>query len=115
MCQRIPHFFGWKGRPITKIEDMKGLKIRVIFLVAVSYALVSGALYRRLTSKDVAECFVTSCKTSAVVFMLLATAKVASFILVSYQFPQKVAQFFLQKTTSPDVFLVFTIVFLLMV
>jgi tripartite ATP-independent transporter DctM subunit len=83
--------------------------------VAVTYALIIGVfLTRRLRLRDIAECFLVSCKTSAVVFMLLATAKVVSWILTTHQVPQMVAQSFLQYTSSPQVFLVLAIVFLML-
>jgi len=46
--------------------------------------------------------------------MLLATAKVVSWILTTHQVPQMVAQSFLKYTSSPQVFLVLAIVFLLL-
>ena len=83
--------------------------------VAVAYALIVGVfLTRRLKLRDIAACFLTSCKTSSVVFLLLATAKVISWILTTNQVPQLVANFFLQYTSSPQVFLVMAIVFLLL-
>ena len=82
---------------------------------AVAYALVIGIFFtRRLGVRDIAECFLTSCKTSAVVFMLLATAKVISWILITNQVPQQVGQFFLNLTASPQIFLVLAISFLLL-
>ena len=82
--------------------------------VAVAYALVIGIFFtRRLGLRDIAECFLVSCKTSAVVFMLLATAKVISWILITNQVPQQVGTSFLQLTASPQVFLVMTVTFLL--
>jgi tripartite ATP-independent transporter DctM subunit len=82
--------------------------------VAVAYALVIGIFFtRRLGLRDIAECFLVSCKTSAVVFMLLATAKVISWILITNQVPQQVGTSFLQLTASPQVFLVLTVSFLL--
>ena len=82
---------------------------------AVAYALVIGIFFtRRLGLRDIAECFLTSCKTSAVVFMLLATAKVISWILITNQVPQQVGQFFLNLTASPQIFLVLAISFLLL-
>ena len=84
--------------------------------VAVSYAIIVGLFFTRtLRLRDISACFITSCRTSAVVFLLLATAKVVSYILVSQRVPQAVAGFFLQFTDSPLVFLVFTILFLLIV
>jgi TRAP-type C4-dicarboxylate transport system permease large subunit len=68
---------------------------------------------RQIGLKDIISCFLLSCRTSAVVFMLLATAKVISWILVTHQVPQMVADRFLHMTTSPQVFLVLCILFLL--
>ena len=83
--------------------------------VAVAYALVIGIFFtRKIGLRDIAECFLVSCKTSAVVFMLLATAKVISWILITNQVPQQVGQSFLQLTSSPYVFLILTVSFLLM-
>jgi C4-dicarboxylate transporter DctM subunit len=83
--------------------------------VAVSYAILIGVfLTRRLKLRDIAACLLSSCRTSAVVFLLLATAKVVSWILTTNQVPQMVAQSFLQYTSSPEVFLVLSIVFLLL-
>jgi tripartite ATP-independent transporter DctM subunit len=84
--------------------------------VAVAYAMVIGFFFtRKLRLKDVAECFLLSCRTSAVVFMLLATAKVVSWILTTHQVPQLVAKSFMQFTNSPLVFLLLTLVFLLLI
>lgn len=83
--------------------------------VAVTYAILIGVfLTRKLKLRDIGACFLTSCKTSAVVFLLLATAKVISWILTVNQVPQMVAQAFLQYTSSPQIFLVMAIVFLLL-
>lgn len=83
--------------------------------VAVSYAILVGVfLKRKLKLRDIADCLLSSCRTSAVVFLLLATAKVVSWILTTNQVPQRVAQSFLHYTNSPEVFLVVTIVFLLL-
>ena len=82
--------------------------------VAVAYALFIGIVVtREIRLKDIYDCFLSSCRTSAVVFMLLATAKVISWILVTNQVPQTVARTFLDMTTSPHVFLILTILFLL--
>ncbi len=83
--------------------------------VAVTYAIIIGVFFtRKLRLKDIFTCFIVSCRTSAVVFLLLATAKIISWILTAHQVPQMVAQSFLQYTSSPQVFLVMAIVFLLL-
>jgi tripartite ATP-independent transporter DctM subunit len=84
--------------------------------VAVAYALFIGIFFtRKLGLRDIADCFLVSCKTSAVVFMLLATAKVISWILITNQVPQNVAQSFMDLTASPLVFLVLAVTFLLLI
>ena len=83
--------------------------------VAVTYALFVGVMQRHLSPREIGACFISSCRTSAVVFLLLATAKVVSFVLVSYQVPQKVTELFLDFTSSPYVFLLLTISFLLII
>ncbi len=83
--------------------------------VAVTYALIIGIFFtRQIGLKDIAECFLTSCRTTAVVFMLLATAKIISWILTTNQVPQMVAQSFMQLTPSPQVFLFLSVLFLLL-
>lgn len=83
--------------------------------VAVAYALVIGIIVtRQIRLMDIFDCFLSSCRTSAVVFMLLATAKVISWILITHQVPQTVAKSFLHLTASPHIFLVLTVTFLLM-
>ncbi len=122
---------GFSFRTVSKrtVTAIPGLMVPLIILggiiggiftpteagaVAVAYALVIGIFFtRRLGLRDIAECFLVSCKTSAVVFMLLATAKVISWILITNQVPQQVGKSFLQLTASPQIFLVLTISFLL--
>jgi tripartite ATP-independent transporter DctM subunit len=84
--------------------------------VAVAYSMAVGFLItKKLRLKDVAQCFLLSCRTSAVVFMLLATAKVVSWILTTHQVPQMVASWFIQITSSPLVFILLCLVFLLLI
>ncbi len=123
--------FSFRSTAKRTIAAIPGLMVPIIILggiiggvftpteagaVAVTYALIIGVfLTRKLGLRDIAQCFLASCKMSAVVFMLLATAKVVSWILTSHQVPQMVAQSFLQYTSSPQVFLVLAIVFLLLI
>ena len=83
--------------------------------VAVTYSILIGVLLtRKIGVRDIIECFLSSCRTSAVVFMLLATAKVISWILVTHQVPQTVAASFLEMTNSPHLFLFLCVSFLLL-
>lgn len=123
--------FSWREVVTRAFAAIPGLMVPVIILggiiggiftpteagaVAVSYALVVGVFFtRKIRLKDIYDCFLLSCRTSAVVFMLLATAKVISWILVTNQVPQTVAGYFLELTTSPHVFLIMTILLLLVI
>jgi tripartite ATP-independent transporter DctM subunit len=83
--------------------------------VALFYAILVGLfLTRKLTLKSIGECFVESMRMSAVVFLLLGTAKIVAFILVSHQVPQKVGELFQMYTHSAFVFILFTVVFLIL-
>jgi len=122
---------GFSFRMVARraVSAISGLMIPIIILggilggfftpteagaVAVAYALFIGVcVNRQLGLKDIAQCFLVSCRTSAVVFMLLATAKVISWILITHQVPQTVAQFFIGYTSSPQIFLVLCMGFLL--
>lgn len=122
--------FSFKSLAKQTVAALPGLMVPVIILggilgglftpteagaVAVTYAILVGVfLTRKLNLKEIAACFLSSCKTSAVVFLLLATAKVISWILTTNQVPQRVAELFLQYTSTPQVFLVLAIVFLLL-
>lgn len=122
--------FNFKTVMKCMVKAIPGLMVPVIILggiiggmftpteagaVAVSYAILIGVfLTRKLKLKDIFACFIASCRTSAVVFLLLATAKIISWILTVHQVPQMVAQSFLQYTSSPQVFLIMAIVFLLL-
>lgn len=121
--------FRWRDVLHKGFAAIPGLMVPVIILggiiggiftpteagaVAVAYALIVGVFFtRKIRLKDIYDCFLVSCRTSAVVFMLLATAKVISWILVTHQVPQTVAKSFLHLTASPQIFLVMTITFLL--
>ncbi len=136
-CMSFKHNFpvsaaGFSFRTVARrtVNAIPGLMVPVIILggilggvftpteagaVAVTYAILIGAfLTRKLKLRDIGACFLTSCRTSAVVFLLLATAKIISWILTTNQVPQMVAQAFLQYTSSPQIFLVMAIVFLLL-
>lgn len=83
--------------------------------VAVAYALFIGAfVLRTLGIRDMAASLLSSAKISAVVFLLLATAKIVSWILIMNQVPQRVGEVIFSFTSSPQVFLIILILFLFM-
>ncbi len=84
--------------------------------VAVAYVLFTGTLITRsLSFKGITSCLRQTCITSAVVFMLLANARIVAWLLVSHQIPAKAANMLLSVTANPEVFLVMTLVFLLLI
>lgn len=81
--------------------------------VALFYAIIVGVLKRKLSFKDIGQCFLESMRISAVIFILLGTAKVVAFILVTNQVPAKVGELFLTYTHSADIFILFTVLLLI--
>ena len=81
--------------------------------VAVLYGLVVGLfVLRTLRAREIARSLLVGAKTSAIIYLLLATSNVVSWILVRNQVPKIVAQWSLDLTSSPAVFLIVTIVVL---
>jgi tripartite ATP-independent transporter DctM subunit len=84
--------------------------------VAVGYVLFVGTLVtRRLNFRNIAECLLQTSVTSSVIFLLLATAKLISFLLVSHQVPQKAANMLMSITGNPTLFLIMCLIFLLLI
>lgn len=84
--------------------------------VAVAYALFTGIfITRKLTLKKIAYCFLEASKTSAVVFMMLATAKIIAWLLTTYQVPAKLTVILTSITTNPQIFLIITLLSLLLI
>ena len=83
--------------------------------VAIMYGLFVGFfITKSLTLADVKDSLLQSSKASAIVFILLATAKVVSWILVTNQVPQNMAKFFMASISSPQMFLVASVVLMLL-
>lgn len=78
--------------------------------VAVLYAVLIGLfVLRTLTVRDLGRSLLAGAKTSAIVYLLLATSNVVSWILVRNQVPKVLAEWSLDLTTSATVFMVVTI------
>ena len=74
--------------------------------VAVMYGLLIGFLVtKNLTISDVKESVLRSCKASCTVLILMSTAKIISWILITNQVPQDLAKIFTNGVSSPQVFL----------
>jgi tripartite ATP-independent transporter DctM subunit len=82
--------------------------------VAVAYALLVGTvILRKLSVADIAAALLTSAKMSGVVFILLATAKLIAWLLVLNGIPQTLAAALEPLVSSPQAFLVGTVILLL--
>jgi tripartite ATP-independent transporter DctM subunit len=78
--------------------------------VAVLYAVLIGVfVLRTLGPRELAASLLVGAKTSAIVYLLLGTANVVSWILVRHQVPKVLAQWSLDFTTSAHVFMLVTI------
>lgn len=75
--------------------------------IAVAYALVVGVvLTRRLGWRDITASLLTSAKTSGLVFIMLAVAKVFAWLLVINLVPQQIAALIAPIIDSPQTFLI---------
>lgn len=84
--------------------------------VAVAYALVVGFLVtRELKWRDIPPALVRSAVTTSVVFMLIATANIVSWLLTTQQLPRLLGDFLRSVAPSPWLFLLIVNIFLLIV
>lgn len=78
--------------------------------VATAYALFIGVfVLRTLKLRDVAESLLVAAKTSSIVFLLLGTAKVVAWILISNLVPQQLGELMHRFASSPHGFLLLVI------
>ncbi len=74
--------------------------------VAVVYSLIIGFfVYRSLKLKDLPGIFIETAKTTAMVFLVIATANIFNWLLATEQVPQAVAQFFTNNVNNRLLFL----------
>jgi tripartite ATP-independent transporter DctM subunit len=84
--------------------------------VAVAYAVLVGFLVtKELKWKDIPPALLKAGVTTSVVFMLIATSNVVSWLLTTQQVPLRVAQFLKDVAPSQWVFLLIVNIFLLIV
>jgi tripartite ATP-independent transporter DctM subunit len=84
--------------------------------VAVFYGLVVGFfVYRNLKIRDLWEMLAKMTHTTSIVFLILATAAILSWLLAAEQIPQKVASLVLSATTNKYLILLFINLLLLFV
>jgi len=80
---------------------------------AVAYVLIVGTiLTQKLKIKSIIDSIYNTAITSAIIFMLMATAKVCAWLLTSAQVPQKCGTFLMSISNSPAFFITLVILFL---
>src|SRR5947199_195122 len=78
--------------------------------VAALYAVLIGVVVlRTLGLRELGRSLLVGAKTSAIIYLLLGTSNVVSWILVRHRVPKIVAQWSLELTDSATVFIVVTI------
>ena len=78
--------------------------------VATLYAVLIGVfVLRTLGVRELGRSLLAAAKTSAIIYLLLGTSNVVSWILVRNQVPKVLAQWSLELTSSATVFIVVTI------
>ena len=82
--------------------------------VAAAYALALGLIYRTLGARSIVDALLSSAKTSALVYLLLGTAKLIAWILVLNQVPQRIGAWLEPLLSSGEMFLVAVVLIFLL-
>ncbi len=84
--------------------------------VAVAYALIIGFfVLKSLKLVDLPPMFVNTAKITGVVFLIIGTASIVSWVLAINQVPQMIADFLLSTTGDPKIVLLLIIILMLVV
>ena len=84
--------------------------------VAVAYALIVGFfVLKSLKLVDLPPMFINTAKITGVVFLIIGTASIVSWVLAINQVPQAIAAFLLSTTGDPKVVLLLIIILMLIV
>ncbi|MCK5672994.1 MAG: TRAP transporter large permease [Spirochaetales bacterium] len=84
--------------------------------VAVAYALIIGFfVLKSLKIVDLPPMFVNTAKITGVVFLIIGTASIVSWVLAINQVPQMIADFLLSTTGDPKIVLLLIIILMLIV
>jgi tripartite ATP-independent transporter DctM subunit len=84
--------------------------------VAVAYALIIGFfVLKSLKLVDLPPMFVNTAKITGVVFLIIGTASIVSWVLAINQVPQAIADFLLSTTGDPKIVLLLIIILMLIV
>ncbi len=84
--------------------------------VAVAYALIIGFfVLKSLKLADLPPMFINTAKITGIVFLIIGTASILSWVLAINQVPQAIADFLLKTTQSPKMVLLLIIILMLIV
>ena len=84
--------------------------------VAVFYAFVIGFfVLKTLKWSDLPDMFINTAKITGIVFLIIGTASIVSWILAINQVPQAIAEFLLSSTGDPRIVLLLIIILMLIV
>ncbi len=84
--------------------------------VAVAYALIIGFfVLKSLKLSDLPPMFINTAKITGIVFLIIGTASILSWVLAINQVPQAIADFLLKTTQSPKMVLLLIIILMLIV
>ncbi len=84
--------------------------------VAVAYALVIGFfVLKSLKLSDLPPMFINTAKITGIVFLIIGTASIVSWVLAINQVPQAIADYLLSITGNPHVVLLLIIILMLIV
>ncbi|MFC1761443.1 TRAP transporter large permease subunit [Planctomycetota bacterium] len=123
--------FNWGQVGRTGVRALPGLVVPVVILVGIvlgaytpseaggvttAYALILGLFVtRKLKAADIWYCLIETGKITAVVFMLLAGAKIVGFLLSIYQAPVHLATQLQDLTTNPYLFIALSMTALVLI
>ncbi len=84
--------------------------------VAVFYAFIIGFfVLKTLKWSDLPDMFINTAKITGIVFLIIGTASIVSWILAINQVPQAIAEFLLSSTGDPRIVLLLIIILMLIV
>lgn len=84
--------------------------------VAVAYALIIGFfVLKSLKLVDLPSMFINTARITGVVFLIIGTASIVSWVLAINQVPQAIADFLLSTTGDPKIVLLLIIILMLIV
>lgn len=84
--------------------------------VAVAYALIIGFfVLKSLNLADLPPMFINTAKITGIVFLIIGTASIVSWVLAINQVPQAIAEFLLSVTGNPKIVLLLIIILMLIV